>query len=310
MTRILSALLLLALLTGLLCSGAAAEEEILIDRITQPDARPDFAFPEGSELCAVYYPQILDVDAALILCGGEAVMIDVGSRKYSNRVIAMLEQLGITELDSVICSHPHYDHIEGLEELAKAVRIDELKISFPEDINEHMRTAMDVCRRYDIRVTHYGDGDTLTVGDAKLEVMQLEDGLDMNGQSAQIRLVYGERTQMFSADMTQKGSAVLVQKYPAEKLRSDILKYPHHGLKELRKDYVEAIRPLFAVITNNGGKRCKYSRISCEYNGIAYAYTVPGFVRTVTDGKVWLVDRLEPDKNLGDPSREDTRIFD
>ena len=301
--------LILVLVLSLFC-GSAFGEEILIDRVNHPEEYADFAFAEDAALCGVYYPQILDTDAALIVCGGEAIMIDVSSRQQSNRVIALLQQVGVAELKYVINTHPHYDHLEGLEELAKNFQVDELKICFPVDTNDRMTGAMDVCERYNIPVTHFGDGDVLTVGDALLEVMQLDDGLDINGRSAQIRLVYGERTQMFSADMTQKGSAVLVQKYPAEKLQSDILKYPHHGLKELRKDYVEAVQPLLSIITNNGGKRCKPSRTSCAHYGIAYIYTVPGFVYTLTDGKTWLVDRMEPTTKLGDPSREDTRTFD
>lgn len=92
-----------------------------------------------------------------------------------------------------------------------------------------------------------------------------------------------------AADLEHEGQADFVQKKGAA-LKADILKYPHHGKEPLRRDYLEAVSPLFMVVTNNQTRTegWKYVRST----GIAHAYTVPGFVYLATDGQTWIADRI------------------
>ena len=114
-------ILLLAVLLAL-CVGAAGEDApLLVDRINHPETA--FSFAPEAELLEIVFPQELNVDSAVIRCGGQVMLIDCASRAMAQRMVNLLEQLGVTEVDFVAISHPHYDHIDGLEQIAQAVKI-------------------------------------------------------------------------------------------------------------------------------------------------------------------------------------------
>lgn len=52
--------------------------------------------------------------SALLLCGGQAMLIDGGSAERGSQVAGYLSQQGITYLDYVVCTSADETHIGGL----------------------------------------------------------------------------------------------------------------------------------------------------------------------------------------------------
>ena len=103
-------LCLFSLLCWLLCVPAMAEETPsvrIIDRIADPAAEPDFSFYGDAPLLEMIFPQVLNADAMLLRCGGEAILVDCASAKQASRVTDMLSQLGVDHLDAIILSLIH-----------------------------------------------------------------------------------------------------------------------------------------------------------------------------------------------------------
>ena len=66
---------------------------------------------EGLE---VHFLDVGQADCALVLCDGKAMLIDGGNREDSQLVVSYLQQQGVQELEAVVCSHAHEDHVGGL----------------------------------------------------------------------------------------------------------------------------------------------------------------------------------------------------
>ena len=302
------AALLLALL--LLPGLVLAEDTVLVDAITKPELAEGFAFPEGAELLEIVFPQILDCDSALLRCGGKTMLIDCATGQQADRVVNMLEQLGVTELDYVVNTHPHYDHIQGFPTIADAVKVHALYVCFPEKETDHMEKALAQAAERDIPVVWYEDGSQFNLGGTIMDVwMKCDAKCNLNERSAQIRMQFGNRTALFTADMQKKTQQALMEHIDPALLDIDLMKYPHHGKRSLQNEFVALTTPLFAVVTNNGGKSSYEGRKCLGYKHIPYANTVPGYVYCVTDGETWLVKRLDMDKPVGVTSRPDTRDY-
>lgn len=291
--------MLARLMAGLLCLGAmmgaslAEELQVLIDRISDPDAAADFAFAEDAPLLEVIFPQILNCDAILLRCGGELVLIDCATQGQAKRIINMCNQLGITRIDRVINTHPHEDHIGGFQNLIREVEVGELWICFPADYNEHMVKAVSCAERAGIPVVSYADGDVLTIGGATVQVWKLEGKLsEMNDCSAQLYVTFGQRTILLAADLQRAGQVRYVE-WKGAALDADVLKYPHHGLEKLDDSYLAAVSPLYVLVTNN--QRSTDGKKYILRNGLPCAWTVPGFITMTTDGTTWVADRIPSD---------------
>ncbi len=292
MKRILALLLLLMLTLPAFAEEAAPP--VLIDRVNSPEENADFAFAEDAALLEVTFPQMVDCDAILLRCGGETMLVDACKQAYSERIINMCKQLGVTRIDKVVNTHPHEDHIGGFKDVIKEIEVGELWICFPETVNNHMKNAVKQAQKAGIPVMTYADGDTFTLGGATIEVCKLDGPTsEMNDCSAQFKVTFGERTFLMAADLETNGQKKLVE-LKGDALDADILKYPHHGIQVLVDEYREAVSPLFMVITNNHRQTAGWKWIN-KQTEIPFAYTVPNLVHLTTDGQTWIVEKLISD---------------
>ena len=247
------------LLTVLMLLGAAVGEgagKTVINRINAPDVSADFAFAEDADLLEIIFPQILDCDAAFLRCGGETMLIDCATSGQARRILNMFKQLGITHVDKIVNTHPHADHIGGFAELIKEITVDELWLCFPAEETVHCANAMKTAERAGVTVRMFGDGDTLTLGTATMQVWMLD-------------------------------------KVGAEMLKADVLKYPHHGLKALTPEYRAAVSPELAIVTCN--QRETEGKKYIRRTALDTVWTVPGFIHLTTDGEMWVCDRIVSD---------------
>ena len=265
---------------------------VVVDRVSYPGDWRSFAFDGDAELLEVVFPPIRDCDAILLRCGGETLLIDCGAHAFENAVLEMLDETGVTRIDSILISHPHHDHWEGLSAIAGHVQVGRLLLSFPDNYNEHMPRILSAAAAADIPVERYGDGDVLTLGGATLTVYDRSPAnYSCNNRSAQLLLRYGERTMLFTGDIERAGMRALTASVAEGELRADILKYPHHGKAALEMDFLRAVQPLYAVVTNK--ERDWDGQLWLRQKRIPYANTRIRGVRLTTDGGGhWIAERL------------------
>ena len=102
MKRIL--VFLLALMLALPVFAESDVQLVVVNRVEDKTAYSDFAFAEDADLLEVVFPQMLDCDAILLRCGGETILVDSCKKAFSERIVNMCKQLGITRIDR--CTTP------------------------------------------------------------------------------------------------------------------------------------------------------------------------------------------------------------
>ena len=71
-----------------------------------------------TENLVVHFIDVGQGDATLIQTpGGKSILIDAGERHMGSKVVSYIKSLGIDTIDLLIGTHPHADHIGGLEEV-------------------------------------------------------------------------------------------------------------------------------------------------------------------------------------------------
>lgn len=93
---------------------------------------------------------------------------------------------------------------------------------------------------------------TDTCGTVTLPVFDNSDSHTINGNSIVLRLVYGQRTFLFSGDLNRPAQQRLAKKYPdMSQFRSDVSKACHHGSSDFDLSYVKKVAP-HATIFSSG----------------------------------------------------------
>ena len=89
----------------------------------------------------VYYIDVGQADSILIVNQNQSALIDAGNNEDGESVVNFIKSKGITKLDYVIGTHPHEDHIGGLDDVINNIDVD--KIYLPK-IQTNTKTYEDV----------------------------------------------------------------------------------------------------------------------------------------------------------------------
>ena len=270
----------------------------IVDHVHNPDVYPGFRFTKDAKLLEIWIPNIRDGDWALLTFDGRVYMIDCGDDRMGAVGAKLLNQLGITRIDTLFCSHLHHDHINGLEATDNAAKVSAIRVCFPLESTESGMRLGKVASARGIPVMEFRHLDAYSMGEnaeVTLTFMKNSDNsLDMNNQSALTLVRYGERTILFTADMEKAGQTAMVSLVMPELLRCDILKYPHHAKNSLIDEFREATGAKLAVVTSQEGRE-DLGQKYLKRTGLPaiYTYVQGKYTHLVTDGTYWLCEYVD-----------------
>ena len=203
-----------------------------LDGLLGREALPVSAIAElPAEGLAVSYIDVGQGDATLIVCNGEAMLIDAGVPEEGQTVVDYLAASGVDSLVYAVVTHAHDDHCGGMDEVVEAVDIGTLFAPYTEYGSSGAFTYFeDAAAEQGLYVTVPTIGSTFTLGGAEVSfVGPVGDwGDDLNDSSLIIRVDYGERSFLFPGDASDgviEDSAYI----GGYDLDCDVLKLGHHG---------------------------------------------------------------------------------
>lgn len=238
----------------------------------------------------IYVCDLKGADCMLLVLEGRSLLVDTGSRDQAGKVKAVLDAAGLDGVDAVFNTHPHTDHVGGLLELLKQVPVKQFYTCFAEDASGHrvmQKTALQKVRAAGIPVARLQHGDEIPFGAARIRVLQNAKAGDVNDQSGLLRITYGDCSILLTGDACGR---VLGHFAALGGLKSDILKYPHHGLAPVNADFLAGVNPEYAFFTHGHFASHRAQR-QLDAAGVRYSFAQWGVIHLQSDGKVWLVQQ-------------------
>lgn len=217
----------------------------------------------GRELTVTF----LDVgqgDCALIETpGGKKILIDGGGTDRPAQedsvgakiVVPFLRRRGINELDLVMLSHPHNDHVGGLNPVLAKIKVDRVIDNGAVYDSAAYRRFKALIAANKIKYSAGRTGQSLNFGEGIRGRLFRPRVGEVNSDSLALRLVYGATSFMFTGDIEAPGEELIAAGMP----RSTVLKVGHHGSRTSTTDrFLRAVAPRIAVISVGKGNRYRH----------------------------------------------------
>ena len=257
---------------------------------------------------------MLDVgqgDAILIKTAEQTVLIDTSDLDEQEKLRAELKKAQVKRIDKLILTHPHADHIGGVEGVVlKDYEVGEvydngmpskskmylryMKIIKQRNIPRHALTAGEVL--------NFGGGVSFKVLSPPKEVVEKgsksTDNHDPNNESVVGKLIFGNFSMMLTGDAEQQAEKVMVDNFAGD-LRSTLLKAGHHGSKTSSSAaFLRAVQPEGVLISCGAGNDYghPHKQTMKKYQSLKlkiYETDLNGTIVVTSDGKSY---KIKPER--------------
>lgn len=203
---------------------------------------------------SVHYIDVEQGDSALIIAGDTTVLIDGGEVSAYSKLTSYIRSLEISELDYIVASHPHSDHIGSLSKIIDDYGADTLIM--PEvseemtpvtsSYNNMIESAAEAGTK--IEYAEIGHSYTISEGCTLDMLAPVADYDDHNNYSIVCRLNYGETSFLFTGDIEEKAERDILES--VTDITATVIKIAHHGSRTSSiKAFLQAVDPEYAVIS-------------------------------------------------------------
>ena len=258
-----------------------SNDEITIEK--QENKKTD---SNNTDVVKVEYIDVGQADAILIENNKKYMLIDAGNNEDGDLLVNYFKDKNITDFEYVVGTHPHEDHIGGMDNIIKNFNI---KNYYMPDCYTTTKTFEEILDALEEKNLSFETPDIdfeFRLGDALFRVLYTgTDKSDLNNTSIVLRMTYKDVSFMFTGDATN----VTEKKILAKNLQSDVLKVGHHGSQySTSKNFLDKVNPKYAIISVGTGNVYDHPKDITlnKLKGIEVHRTdKEGTIRVISDGK-------------------------
>jgi len=203
----------------------------------------------------VHYINVGQADSILIKTSdGTAVLIDGGNNPDGSNVVNYLKSQQVKELTAVIATHPHEDHIGGLDTVIKSFSVKAVYMPNAWTTTKTFEDFISAVNASGAKRIQAKAGVSLDVpGLTGQFLAPNESGYeDLNNYSAVLRLKFGKIAFLFTGDAGEFSESEMLKS--GQNVKADVLKVGHHGSSTSTSSaFLKAVSPKYAIISVGTG---------------------------------------------------------
>jgi competence protein ComEC len=211
----------------------------------------------AQDIVSIYFLDVGQGDASIIVApDGKVVIIDSGPNE--SLILSYLQNLGISQIDLLIATHAHADHITGMDKIIakyKPKAFIDPGIPHTTATYQRMISAVD-----NYAIDYYkGISRKINLGSLTLTILPpatpfIRDS-ELNNNSVVVRLDFKDFSCLFTGDIEKTREGQLLAESRSN-LNVDILKVGHHGSSSSSSPlFIKSVGPKIAVICCGQGNK-------------------------------------------------------
>lgn len=238
----------------------------------------------------VHFIDVGQGDSILIESEGKYMLIDAGENDKGEIVEDYLKKEGIETLDYVVGTHPHSDHIGGLDVIIQNFNVKQVIMPAVSHTTKTYADVIKAIQNKNLEITIPKPSETYSLGEAKFTIFApVKEYEELNNTSVGIRFVHGENAFVFTGDAEKKAENDILQSN--QDLSAKVFKLAHHGSTTSNStEFLNAINPEYAIICvgkdNTYGHPHREIMAEMEKRNISvYRTDLNGTIIITSDGK-------------------------
>ncbi len=255
----------------------------------------------------IHFLDVGQADSILLeLPNNEIMLIDAGNNSDGRKVVSYLRDKGIDTIDYLIGTHPHADHIGGLDDVIDNFEIGMIYLPQVIHTSKTFEDVLLAVQRKGKKITPARAGVSI-LNESELKIYFLSpirnDYDDLNHYSAVIKVDFLNKSFLFTGDAEIPNEEEMIEKYGSS-LKSHVLKVGHHGSNtSTSEEFIEKVVPDYAVISV--GKDNSYGHPSAlviqrlQNHGVKiYRTDLQGTIIARSDGQQILFNQDPVNQNI------------
>lgn len=193
-------------------------------------------------------------DSTLIVSGQSVMLVDTATGDEVDAVLNHLNDRKITQIDYLVLTHPHEDHIGGASAVLDAFEVGEILMKRPtkgtEPTTKVYLELLKKIKKMEIPVKNATVGMEFSCNRWSISILgPIDEYEDLNDQSIVLRGVYNDVSFLLKGDQESAAEKDLVERY-GNSLGSTIYAASHHGSSNAScGELLNAVSPEFAIIS-------------------------------------------------------------
>ncbi len=252
------------------------------------------SYNRTDKVCTFDFIDVGQGDSALITTpGGEFILVDTGTAASRDVLFKHLESRNVDEIDYLILTHPHSDHIGGagkvLEEYDVNCIIMPNAVSATAQFEKLFETIAEE-KENGCKVYTAEPGDIYNIDGCLMKMIgpaEIDED-ELNNCSAAFTFTYGEFDALFTGDSEKKAEKLILSL--GANIDCELYKAAHHGSDTSScEEFINAVTPQITVISC--GKDNSYGHPSTEIvqrlydiGSEVYVTSEVGTITVLTDG--------------------------
>lgn len=206
-----------------------------------------------------HFIDVGQADAALIRTASGNILIDAGTGESEDALKAYLDNLGVTEIEYAVFTHPHEDHIGGADMIVLNYTVKNVILPDKTHNTKTYERMMDAIEERGCKVIKATPEKTFTVDEMTCTILApIEKEYDeLNDYSVVVRADYGDTSVLFTGDAEVLSENQMIDRFGSAAggiLDCDILKVGHHGsTTSSGQKFLDAVTPDYGVISVGEG---------------------------------------------------------
>lgn len=237
----------------------------------------------------IYFFDVGQADSILIKENDYTMLIDGGNESDGENLVKYLkEELSINDIDILVGTHPHEDHIGGLPDVINSLDIGTIYLPNATTTSKIFEKLLDTIEEKGYKITVPKIKEQIKLNNMNFKVIYTgTDENDLNNTSIVLKLKYGNTSYLFTGDATDSTEEKIIDK----DIEADVLKVGHHGSSySSTEEFLNKVNPHYAII--EVGKDNKYDHPTkitldklTERNIKIYRTDEDGTIKLISDGK-------------------------